>query len=204
MLISLTKAPGLDLKAGVDTVLCWDLNPWSTEGLRRGACANKWQTYTHGLGSPVQGDISISKSNMAMQKTDAKILIFNESNEHASRRVHHLREHIPPIRHVNCGLLPTSRGSWRTAIEVLDPDCDGWIHVHENFALAEIEQKAEEVRAEMQTLCIECGYPGPEKFRKVSVVDINRLKSYAPGVIHCVVDMLVSARRHVRVDSFPM
>ncbi|KAB8342733.1 hypothetical protein FH972_022331 [Carpinus fangiana] len=30
-------------RAGAARVLCWDLNPWSTEGLRRGAVRNGWE-----------------------------------------------------------------------------------------------------------------------------------------------------------------
>ncbi|KAL9529206.1 tRNA wybutosine-synthesizing protein [Sphaerulina musiva] len=31
------------LRAGADQVWCWDINPWSIEGLLRGAKANKWE-----------------------------------------------------------------------------------------------------------------------------------------------------------------
>ena len=165
------------LKAGVDTVLCWDLNPWIIEGLRRGAAANRWPAI-------VQSEDGNPDS---LVDNEARVAIFNESNENASARIKKLVPRLPPIRHVNCGLLPTSRGSWGTALNVLDRTLGGWVHVHENFAVAEIEQRAEEVRATFQHMLEERGKDGT-----VEIEQINRLKSYAPGVMHCVIDIRIS------------
>jgi len=56
------------------------------------------------------------------------------------------------IRHVNLGLLPTSRGAWDPAVEVLDFDLGGWIHVHENVKDGNIETKMNEVVTTFQEL----------------------------------------------------
>ncbi|EME40915.1 hypothetical protein DOTSEDRAFT_136070 [Dothistroma septosporum NZE10] len=173
------------VKAGVRKVLCWDLNGWSCEGLRRGAEANKWRTVTlqeGGDGSRVD----------EMMQTDARLLVFNESNEAAPERVKMARSKLPPIRHVNCGMLPSSRDSLRLAASLLDRYHVGWVHVHENFLVEEIEQKAEETRGEFESLL------RVERGGKVSTkIDfISRLKSYAPGVMHCVIDIVVSPRDH--------
>lgn len=164
-------------KAGVEKVLCWDLNPWSIEGLRRGATANKWRALLHEDGS-VEAD---------MAQSNARLLVFNESNEHARKRVKGMSQHLPPIRHVNCGLLPTSRGSWQTALELLDADLGGWVHVHENFDQREIEQKSEKVRLEFQRLL------GSNEEQEGTVVleSITRVKTYAPGVYHVVLDIYI-------------
>ena len=114
----------------------------------------------------------------------ARLFVFNESNEHASSRVQEARDGLPPIRHVNCGLLPTSRGSWQTALDVIDPELGGWLHIHENFGIKEIEQKSEEVRSALQ----EMQYPSRSS---VQLQHVNRLKSYAPGVMHCVLDIYI-------------
>ncbi|OQO00206.1 hypothetical protein B0A48_13993 [Cryoendolithus antarcticus] len=166
------------LKAGVSKVLCWDLNPWSTEGLRRGADANKWRAVTHDGGSGIDH----------MATNDARLLIFNESNEHATARLETLRTHLPPVRHVNCGLLPTSRGSWTTAFAVLDPTAGGWVHVHENFELSEIVDRAEGVRKEFQRMHDTTDYP---EHAEVVLEHINRVKTYAPGVFHVVLDIYI-------------
>ena len=164
------------LKAGVDKVLCWDLNPWSIEGLKRGATANRRSTCIQSNDSGLEG----------VNDSDASLLVFNESNERASSRVRKLRDRLPPIRHVNCGLLPTSRGSWQTALNVLDREMGGWIHVHENFGIKEIEQKTDEVRATLQQMLDKDGADCV-----VAVQYVNRLKSYAPGVVHCVLDIYI-------------
>ena len=164
------------LKAGVEKVLCWDLNPWSVEGLTRGATANKWSAMVY----------SGNDSSEDFAANDVRLLVFNESNEHASGRIRSMHGDLPPIRHVNCGLLPTSRGSWQTAIEVLDRQLGGWIHVHENFAVSEIEKKSEEALHALQRMLVQAG-----RSDTVKIEYVNRLKSYAPGVIHCVLDLYI-------------
>lgn len=174
------------LKAGFSKLLCWDLNPWSTEGLIRGAAANKWPARL----------VTDGQSLVAALKGDDRLLVFNEDNATAAARLDDVTTSVPPVRHVNCGLLPTSRGSWRTAVRVLDRAMGGWIHIHENFAVTEIEEKAEEVRREIERLverepcCADC--EAGSRSRRVEVEHINRLKSYAPGVMHCVIDVYIS------------
>ena len=162
------------LKAGVSTVLCWDLNEWSCEGLGKGAKANHWEAKSLMPGMSTNDVID----------SHARLFVFDESNEHASSRVQEARDGLPPIRHVNCGLLPTSRGSWQTALDVIDPELGGWLHIHENFGIKEIEQKSEEVRSALQEM------QDPSR-SSVELQHVNRLKSYAPGVIHCVLDIYI-------------
>jgi len=171
------------LKAGVSKVLCWDLNPWSIEGLMRGAKANKWPAVL------VQDEFALAE---AARNAQVRVVAFREGNDYAFARIRDVGETLPPIRHVNCGLLPTSSGSWKTAVEVLDEKLGGWIHVHENFGVNEIETKAEVVRLDMQRLVDQKSTvrgTGTMGMKKADIVHINRLKSYAPGVIHCVVDI---------------
>ncbi|KAM0715964.1 hypothetical protein Q7P37_008478 [Cladosporium fusiforme] len=170
------------LKAGFSKVLCWDINPWSTEGLRRGATANKWQ--------PILSTNEMSLTDMA--RSNGRCLIFNESNEHAAEKVTTMRADLPPVRHVNCGLLPTSKDSWEVAFTVLDPVRGGWIHVHENFDQREIESKGEEVRAEFQRK-LDVATGSNEK--QVLLEYINRVKTYAPGVYHVVLDIYIPPRQ---------
>nr|OQO24123.1 hypothetical protein B0A51_07546 [Rachicladosporium sp. CCFEE 5018] len=170
------------LKAGVSKVVCWDLNPWSIEGLRRGAAVNKRKTVTHAEHFGVDH----------MVDEDARLLIFNESNEHAIDRLATLRRRLPPVRHVSCGLLPTSRGSWTTAFAVLDPIAGGWVHVHENFELSEIADRAEGVRKEFQRMYDMTDHA---EYAKVVLEHINRVKTYAPGVFHVVLDIYIPPYR---------
>ncbi|KAK3677828.1 S-adenosylmethionine-dependent methyltransferase [Vermiconidia calcicola] len=163
------------LKAGIDKVLCWDLNPWSIEGLKKGALTNKWPFVAY---EGNDDDLD------AMEESQRRLYIFNESNELAPERIERLRDELPPVRHVNCGLLPTSQAGWQISVKVLDPHLGGWVHVHENFAVEEIEQKSEEVRSAFQNMVKvegECGL--------VNLEYVHCLKSYAPGVMHCVLDI---------------
>ncbi|EER40776.1 conserved hypothetical protein [Histoplasma capsulatum H143] len=48
------------------------------------------------------------------------------------------------IRHVNLGLLPSSKPSWEGAVKVLDTEAGGWIHVHENVDIKSIGMMEEE------------------------------------------------------------
>jgi len=61
--------------------------------------------------------------------------------------------------------------------------------VHENFLISEIDRKAEETRKELQALVSE--HRG--KNVRVELEYVSWLKSYAPGVEHCVLDILVAA-----------
>lgn len=170
------------LRAGVGKVLCWDINPWSCEGLMRGAAANKWTGKRAVDGKAAEGN----------WVGETRVMVFNESNVKASQWVREMRDSLPPVRHVNCGLLPTSRDSRQTAVEVLDPSAGGWLHVHENFAVSEITQKAEEVRQQVQHLVDQrTQHASRAQPRHVEVEQINRLKSYAPGVMHCVIDVYI-------------
>ncbi|SMR58407.1 unnamed protein product [Zymoseptoria tritici ST99CH_1E4] len=166
------------VKAGVGVVLGWDLNAWSVEGLRRGARGNKWEVEV------------FDGEEGRMANGDARLLVFNESNELAPERIARMKGRLPPIRHVNCGMLPSSRASLLLAAKVLDAGYDGWVHVHENFLVEEIEAKAERTMRELKALL-------DEQRRgdvRVEVEFVNRLKSYAPGVMHCVIDIFVGAK----------
>lgn len=230
------------LRAGADQVWCWDINPWSIEGLLRGAKANKWEAVllSHGM-NDFDGDLLQETATTSMPKETpkkgirkAKLLIFNESNIYAPERLQQYLFsplHHPPqiiIRHINLGLLPSSRESLSLAAQILSlqhqqqitstlqPENQkdkpsqkrkgytSWIHMHENFLREEILAKANERSKELEEKMIwiyqnitrkEMNEEGEEKRKKekrtrvrVKIEGINRLKSYAPGVMHCVVD----------------
>lgn len=184
-------------KAGVSKVLCWELNPWSIEGLRRGAEKNGWSTQIF-TEFPEEIEEWL-KWGDTVQDTD--FLVFQQSNEHAlsavlafSRQRDSGSANLPPVRHVNCGFLPSSQLSWATAVKVLDQDLGGWIHAHENVGAKDIEKRKERVVAEMQAHVDEWegqrGWCGSYR-RRVRCEHIERVKTYAPGVLHVVFDVWV-------------
>ena len=162
-------------KAGVGKVLCWEINPWSVEGLRRGAEGNKWNVHIIKSGDSV----NVEKFE------NARVVVFEESNEYAAPRIDRIRDKIPAVKHVNCGYLPSSKDSWETAVQVLD-STGGWIHAHENIAKRDIESRTAEILGIFQGLA-------RKRFEaKVECEHVELVKSYAPGVMHCVLDIAIS------------
>ncbi|KAA6407786.1 MAG: tRNA wybutosine-synthesizing [Lasallia pustulata] len=167
------------VRRGAAVVLCWEINPWSVEGLRRGCRANGW-----GEATVVERGGGGDGAGMG------KLVVYAEDNRFAAERVEKLRAAIPPVRHVNCGFLPTSYPSWRIAVRVLDPSDGGWIHVHENIAVTDIAKRAEEMVDLIASYVAETPRSSAEQWT-VSCQHIERVKSYAPGVLHCVVDISI-------------
>lgn len=171
--------------AGIQKVLCWDPNPWSIEGLRRGAMKNRWHVQVH------HGDQSQNKTVKTSSKT--RVMAFVEPSDKAPGRISRLRSSLPPVTHVNCGLLPSSQGLHATAVAILDPKLGGWIHVHETYRVEEVVYRANKLRAEVEslveTLDRERGYltdlVGVP--RKPVVHHIYRVGSGTPGVLHCFI-----------------
>ncbi|KAL1900941.1 S-adenosylmethionine-dependent methyltransferase [Sporothrix stenoceras] len=139
-----------------------------------------------------------------------EIVIFVEDNQHAARRLAELRaaaaesSSSPPsqklgeVVHVNCGLLPTSRDTWRTAFDVVvggpstsgssnSTERTGWLHLHENVGVEELTSRQEEIQAMMTTWAGEM--PGT---CKAIVEHIEQVKTFAPGVWHCVFDVRIT------------
>ena len=171
---------------GVGKVLCWEINPWSIEGLRRGAEMNGWIVKVFkGVEEPLQND---------KMKTNGEdnLIVYFESNEHAARRINTIRESIPPIRHVNCGFLPTSEPSWAAAAQALDPIQGGWIHVHENISTRSFKHRQTEIIDVFKDLMVSTHRRGGLGSQwTVECVHFEQVKNFAPGVVHCVLDIAV-------------
>jgi tRNA wybutosine-synthesizing protein 2 len=198
-------------RAGLRPVLCWELNPWSIEGLRRGAALNGWTTAIFPPSSlPVPDSLDPNTKEWISKVPDADFLIFQQSNEYASSIVPLLtrsntegKGKMGPIRHINLGLLPTSSLSWPTAIGIVDSKLGGWLHVHENVGISEIEQKSGEIEFELQGLLDRSGLgreqgerrDGDRGRRKARVEHIERVKTFAPGVVHVVFDVCVDSEK---------
>lgn len=214
-------------KLGVGKILCWELSGWSVEGLRRGSTGNGWGVEVFNAEAIDNEDVRAKLSHEEKQ-----LFAFQEDNQNAAQRINALRSYIPPIRHVNCGFLPTSQGSWETAVRALDPKLGGWIHAHENIERVLFERRREEVVREFRelvrrwrggetcgeqseekavddthSLATEAGQkaepeldPEPTGAREdriemiVECVHFEQVKSYAPGIMHCVLDIAVLPR----------
>src|SRR5205823_2371689 len=95
------------LAAEAVLVLGWDINRWSVEACRRGAAGNGWraEVVSPGCNGAIDvGSIDISDVNAE----NKKIVLFHESNSHAVDRIVAMKGRVPPIVHINLGILPTS------------------------------------------------------------------------------------------------
>lgn len=169
-------------RAGVGRVFCWEINGWSVEGLRRGARGNGW-------GVRVLEEEEDGRMGGEARVGEERLVGFQEDNQNASARVEKLRSHVPPVRHVNCGFLPSSSASWPVAVAVLDPVQGGWVHAHENIAVTDIESRREETTKEFKALA---NHDANRPRWHVQCQHLHRVKSYAPGVMHCVLDIYIA------------
>ena len=170
------------VQRGAAIVLCWEINPWSVEGLRRGAKANHWP------------DPTVYDSNgVDNGAREGKLVVYAEDNRFAPERIGQWRPLMPPVRHVNCGFLPSSAGSWGTAVRVLDPVDGGWVHVHENIAVKNIGERAQEIVLLIKSFVANTPRDLPQQWT-LECQHIERVKSYAPGVMHCVLDIYIAPR----------
>jgi tRNA wybutosine-synthesizing protein 2 len=189
------------LARGVKRVWGWDLNPWSIEGLRRGCKANGWRCLVAEIGP--NGELrntTVAEIVKILSEIDEPVrcIAFCGNNKWATSILMSIRQILdqseagslmPRIRHINLGLLPTSRQSWQDSLSTIDPELGGWIHVHENIEQGRIDARSAAIVEEMRSL---------HKGRSLSAKDISchhvhEVKTYGPGVIHCVFDIFVTA-----------
>ncbi|KAI1389209.1 S-adenosyl-L-methionine-dependent methyltransferase [Hypoxylon trugodes] len=190
--ISLDDAWAIDLYAGIGyftfsyaklgmRVLCWELNPWSVEGLRRGAKRNGWSVKV------VKDEYDLALPMKKLVSGGEQIIVFLEDNKHAVRRIKELED--LNILHVNCGLLPSSDASWKDVWDIAasNKSEEAWLHLHENVGVADIEKRKEEIEQYFEGLMREDG-----GHKTAHVEHTELVKTFAPGVRHCVFDLHIN------------
>lgn len=191
------------LARGVGRVWGFDLSPWAIEGCSRGAVANGMGCRVYDLNDDEQALIEVMEEKH-------RLVLFRGDNARASDVLQKMRDTCvekrtdwKDVRHVNLGLLPDSKLAWGTAVNVLDGSRGGWVHVHENTGAAgeELERRGREIAgffesavAERELREIMRSRDDLER-RRVECVWIEEVKTYAPGVTHCVFDIWVPPRK---------
>ncbi|KAI9376363.1 S-adenosyl-L-methionine-dependent methyltransferase [Aspergillus egyptiacus] len=181
------------LKRGVKRVWGWEINGWSVEGLRRGCLANGWGCRVVGVQQDGQLSVPVSELVDSLRDTD-RVVIFHGDNRFAAdiigeiRGVMEDRNCWTSIRHVNLGLLPTSSDSWDNSCNIVDREKGGWLHVHENVDIQDIEKKGREIGAELERLWTKAISQVSDVGAGVECRHAEQVKTYAPGVMHCVYD----------------
>ncbi|PTB63875.1 hypothetical protein BBK36DRAFT_1180686 [Trichoderma citrinoviride] len=170
-------------------VLCWEINPWSVEGLRRGALANKWTVKV------VQGE-ELRMSMETLLAGGEQIVVFLESNERAGGRIREAHEKglARDIEHVNCGFLPTSEPVWKSAWEMTGlatTTTEAWLHLHENVGVEDLESRRASVQGILEAWAAEEEDSLGAQSRVPSVEHVEQVKTFAPGVWHCVFDVSI-------------
>lgn len=168
----------LDLYAGIGyftlsylangaTLFCWEVNPWSIDGLVRGLARNG-----HKYKLIAENEVLGAKEYKLLVDSGVKAFVYHESNEHAPRRIQDLQTTLP-IAHVNLGLLPTLKPSWPIVNRVARfSSSDFSAHVHENVHKNEFEDLTSAVASAMGG----------------QVVHLEKVKTFAPDVWHVVID----------------
>ena len=195
------------LKRGVGRVFGWEINGWSVEGLKRGCGKNGWGVRVLRVGEAGlvhdeegrSGDEVLGRLVGELGKDkDLRLVAFQGDNRWARNimgKIRVLSEKTAgsegasswlEIRHINLGLLPSSRLSWEDAAHMLDGNRVGWVHVHENVDIREMNQKKDFV-----VQCFQAHLGGS---RQASCSHIEQVKTYAPGVMHCVFDVHIEPK----------
>lgn len=190
------------LKRGVRRVWGWELNAWSVEGLRRGCVENGWECRVvplvqqgDGRLPSVLGDDSLE--DLLNELTDdVRVVIFQGDNQSAPAIMEKLQPELEKrgqwaaVRHVNLGLLPSSGPTWKTSLKLLDRKYGGWTHVHENVDVANIGNMRDDIMAEYANLARQLDGVNTEEL-SINCDHVEEVKTYAPGVMHCVFDIQV-------------
>lgn len=161
-------------------VLGWELNPWSVEGLRRGAVANGWAVKVVGPEEKVE-----------ILPHD-KLVVVCGDNRNAREMLRAVN--IGEVLHVNCGLLPASTDSWETALSLVQGE--GWLHLHENVGKDEVDAR----KLEIENLFNEWLRASSDK-RLASIDHIEHVKTFAPGVWHIVFDVHLSVGVNLTLED---
>ncbi|KAN0081066.1 S-adenosyl-L-methionine-dependent methyltransferase [Elaphomyces granulatus] len=191
------------IKRGVKRVWGWEINGWSVEGLRRGCRGNGWGCKVVPVNDEGKTGCSLQQLVDSIEDTD-RVVIFHGNNKFAAEILGSIRVILEDrtawnrVRHVNLGLLPTSQPSWENACKLLDRKYGGWVHVHENVDVQQIEKRKEEIINEFRTMRIaKDGGATISEEVLAGCCHVERVKTYAPGVMHCVFDIEILFQPHL-------
>lgn len=184
------------LKRGVQRVWSWEINGWSVEGLRRGCLKNGWGCkviYVRADGS-IEGGLESLVDEM---KDTDRVVIFHGDNTFAAKILNAIRPMLEEkgswhrIRHANLGLLPTSQPAWEDALKLVDRQYGGWVHVHENVDIHQIDAKKEAIVSDFRKITATLNDTVPDRV-SIFCDHVEQVKTYAPGVMHCVFDVEIA------------
>ncbi|KAJ1650331.1 S-adenosylmethionine-dependent methyltransferase [Dispira simplex] len=165
--------------AGATVVHACELNPWSVEGLCRGAVANGIPYRIRRVGHKTSGEIMPSQ----IAGNDLpRLYIYQGDNQDAVPFFEHRADHV------NLGLLPSSESGWPLAVRALRPE-GGYLHVHTNQPVCALTIWLGHLRTRLTAL-LQQYHPLVGSEWRVEVTHVETVKSYAPKINHYVADVL--------------
>lgn len=164
----------------------FELNPWSVEGFNRGLKKNK------NFGK------SLDKKN---DMRPEGIHIYNENNEMSDQRLTEFKlkhqqnnSNVLRIRHINMGLLPSSRQGYPVALKLV-ANHNNWeecpkitLHIHENANSKEISQGYVQEKV-LNELKFFNDTKMPDMKYQFELIHLEKIKTYAPDIWHICLDI---------------
>lgn len=163
------------LKRGARNCFCFELNPWSTEALKRGATANGFD--------------------------QQKVHIYNEDNVNAPARIRQTGIPDLRIRHINLGLLPSSKDGWSIAQSIIHyQDSIRTIpsdHPHPNLVSLHIHENVHVSKLQDGSFVNDTiNYFSMDTRHRYTAVHLERIKTFAPDIWHICLDIDVQQDNH--------
>ncbi|RJE20677.1 tRNA wybutosine-synthesizing protein [Aspergillus sclerotialis] len=143
------------------------------------------------------GGLDVTVEELVERLSDeVRVVIFHGDNRFAAGILDEIKRFMDGqktwnnIRHVNLGLLPSSSSAWENACNMVDKRFGGWVHVHENVDVQDIDKKRDEIVVELGKLWRDSqGDRIPVEHAVAECRHVEEVKTYAPGVMHCVFDI---------------
>ncbi|KAG0100753.1 hypothetical protein BGZ93_005320 [Podila epicladia] len=186
------------LHAGARTVHACEWNPWSVEGLARGADRNgiRWSKVSsledsvaanRQESNPAQGQESApSKQAQRTPKKLSKPAPLGNLVIYPGDNAQWISCFENQAHHVNLGLIPSAELGWVLGVRALCPKEGGYLHVHHNIRVGEEEsfrsyllKSLEQQFAEWKT----------GQVWELHIRHMENIKSFAPLVFHYVADV---------------
>ncbi|KAF9907626.1 tRNA methyltransferase tyw3 [Linnemannia zychae] len=201
--------------AGAKVVHACEWNPWSVEGLVRGAGKNdiSWKRY-HGenvaLNVNREGEASDQQQEQEQPFTTghptSRRLPSTTATATAKKQKPHGQLIVYPgdnaqwiayfentAHHVNLGLIPSAEPGWVLGVRALCPQEGGYLHVHHNIRVGEEETFRNYLLESLRDLFAtwKKGSGEEEEGGKwsIDIRHMENVKSFAPLVFHYVLDV---------------
>ncbi|KAG0257764.1 hypothetical protein DFQ27_004946 [Actinomortierella ambigua] len=187
--------------AGARIVHACEWNPWSVEGLCRGATKNgiEWevtQDSTQVISAPsislpstTTTTTAASSSSSHPAPTKPKSTRLGKLQVYPGDNASWIRCFENTAHHVNLGLIPSSEQGWVLAVRALCPIQGGFLHVHQNVRQGEEPEFERRLIDELHRLFDIWKLQQQQGKWDIHVRHVECVKSFAPMVYHYVFDV---------------